>query len=109
MTKIGIPRLQTEKALNHPTGDIAEVYDRHDYLPEERTALERWSDDLADVGAGRDSKVVALSRRARLWRRKPHARVERQIMSRGHCGTTLGSTVRLDCQDCSCRATLSHA
>lgn len=41
MTKLGIPRLNVEKVLNHSTGDIAEVYDRHDYLPEKRSALEK--------------------------------------------------------------------
>jgi integrase len=46
MTKLGIPRLHVEKVLNHSTGDIAEVYDRHDYLPEKRIALVRWAEEL---------------------------------------------------------------
>ena len=49
MTKIGVPRLHVEKVLNHATGDIAEVYDRHDYLPEKRAALDRWGTRLADI------------------------------------------------------------
>lgn len=49
MTKIGVPRLHVEKVLNHATGDIAEVYDRHDYLPEKRAALEKWADHLQTV------------------------------------------------------------
>ncbi|MGH8229635.1 MAG: hypothetical protein ACREU3_17320 [Steroidobacteraceae bacterium] len=49
MTKIGVPRLHVEKVLNHSTGDIAEVYDRHDYLPEKRAALERWADHLNSI------------------------------------------------------------
>ena len=47
MTRIGIPRLHVEKVLNHSTGDIAEVYDRHDYLPEKQAALEKWSEHLS--------------------------------------------------------------
>lgn len=49
MTKIGIPRLHVEKVLNHATGDIAEVYDRHDYLPEKRAALDRWAAQLTEI------------------------------------------------------------
>jgi integrase len=49
MTKIGIPRLHVEKVLNHATGDIAEVYDRHDYLPEKRAALEKWATHLTGI------------------------------------------------------------
>jgi integrase len=46
MTKLKIPRLHVEKVLNHSTGDIAEVYDRHDYLPEKQIALNRWAEEL---------------------------------------------------------------
>jgi integrase len=54
MTKLGIPRLHVEKVLNHSTGDIAEVYDRHDYLPEKRAALEKWGAHLTAIVPGRD-------------------------------------------------------
>jgi integrase len=46
MTRLGIPRLHVEKVLNHSTGDIAEVYDRHDYASEKREALEKWAAHL---------------------------------------------------------------
>jgi integrase len=46
MTRLGIPRLHVEKVLNHSTADVAEVYDRHDYATEKRTALERWAAHL---------------------------------------------------------------
>src|SRR6185437_12082298 len=49
MTKLKVPRLHVEKVLNHSTGDIAEVYDRHDYLPEKRVALEKWAAHLQTV------------------------------------------------------------
>jgi integrase len=53
MTKLKVPRLHVEKVLNHSTGDIAEVYDRHDYLPEKRTALETWAKHLEGIVAGK--------------------------------------------------------
>jgi integrase len=62
MTKIGVPRLHVEKVLNHATGDIAEIYDRHDYLPEKRAALEKWGKHLSAVIKDRDEKVVPLVR-----------------------------------------------
>lgn len=65
MTKIGIPRLHVEKVLNHSTGDIAEVYDRHDYGPEKRVALERWAASLADILEKRPRKVVPMRRPSR--------------------------------------------
>lgn len=60
MTKLKIPRLHVEKVLNHSTGDIAEVYDRHDYLPEKRVALERWADQLSAIVEGRKADVVPI-------------------------------------------------
>lgn len=59
MTKLGIPRLHVEKVLNHSTGDIAEVYDRHDYLPEKRVALERWGEHLRAIMEGREQQTIA--------------------------------------------------
>lgn len=62
MTKLGTPRLHVEKVLNHSTGDIAEVYDRHDYLPEKRAALEKWGEHLQAIIEGREQTVVPLAR-----------------------------------------------
>jgi integrase len=64
MTKLGVPRLHVEKVLNHATGDIAEIYDRHDYLPEKKAALEKWATHLRVILAGKERKVVALQRSA---------------------------------------------
>lgn len=55
-----IPRLHVEKVLNHATSDIAEVYDRHDYLDEKRAALERWAKYLENIIAGKEAAVVQL-------------------------------------------------
>ena len=64
MTKIGVPRLHVEKVLNHSTGDIAEVYDRHNYLPEKRAALEKWGAHLQTIIEGREQTVVPMVRHA---------------------------------------------
>jgi len=62
MTRIGVPRLHVEKVLNHSVADIAEIYDRHTYLPEKRIALDRWSTELANILANKERKVVPLER-----------------------------------------------
>jgi len=57
-----VPRLHVEKVLNHSTGDIAEVYDRHDYLPEKRAALEKWAEHLQDILDATAANVAPLPR-----------------------------------------------
>lgn len=62
MTRIGVPRLHVEKVLNHSVSDIAEIYDRHDYLPEKQAALARWAEHLRGILKG-ESNVIALPTR----------------------------------------------
>jgi integrase len=64
MTRLGVPRLHVEKVLNHATGDIAEIYDRHDYAPEKKAALEKWAAHLQELVAGKERKVSPMPRRA---------------------------------------------
>jgi integrase len=64
MTKLGVPRLHVEKVLNHAIGDIGEIYGRHDYLPEKKAALDKWSTHLQEIIAGKERKVVPMERRA---------------------------------------------
>jgi integrase len=64
MTKLGVPRLHVEKVLNHSTGDIAEIYDRHNYADEKRVALDRWGEYLTNLVEGREQTVVPLARSA---------------------------------------------
>jgi integrase len=64
MTMLGTPRLHVEKVLNHSTGDIAEVYDRHDYLAEKRVALERWGAHVTDIITGKKSNIVPMPKAA---------------------------------------------
>jgi integrase len=49
MTASGVPRLHVEKVLNHTIDDVAEIYDRHDYSAEKRTALNRLSHSLEKI------------------------------------------------------------
>jgi integrase len=64
MTKLRVPRLHVEKVLNHATGDIAEVYDRHDYLREKRVALEKWGRHLATIIEDKEQEIVPMVRHA---------------------------------------------
>lgn len=65
MTKLKeVQRLHVEKILNHSTGALAETYDTNDYLPEKRAALEKWGEHLADIIAGKASKVAPLPKKA---------------------------------------------
>jgi integrase len=65
MAKLKIPRLHIAKVLNHATGDITGVYDRHDYLPEKREALEKWAAHLSDIIAGKETNVLEMPKKAR--------------------------------------------
>jgi integrase len=65
MTMLGIPRLHVSKVLNHADEGITAVYDKHDYLPEMRKALETWADYLAAIVSGRARKVVPIDHTAR--------------------------------------------
>jgi integrase len=60
MTAIGVPRLHVAKVLNHSTGDITAIYDRHDYSEEKKAALNRWADHLTAVLANKKPKVIPL-------------------------------------------------
>jgi integrase len=64
MTATGTPRLHVEKVLNHTISDVAEVYDRHDYLEEKRAALDRWAATLWEL-LNRGSSTVVPIRNAR--------------------------------------------
>jgi integrase len=66
MTRMSVPRLIVAKLLNHSAGDrdtvTGEVYDRNEYLPERRTALEQWANRMEALAAGRQqSNVVEMA------------------------------------------------
>lgn len=67
MQRLGVRFEVTEAILNHVSGSrsgVAGIYQRHDWGPEKKAALQAWSDHLALVLAGADkSNVVQLAER----------------------------------------------
>jgi len=52
MARLGIPPHVADKVLNHQSGTIfgvAAVYQRHEFLPERREALDLWGAHVADI------------------------------------------------------------
>jgi integrase len=43
LARLGIPKDVSERCLNHRLPNMEEVYNRHDYVPERRAALEKWT------------------------------------------------------------------
>ena len=52
MTELSISRLVVSKILNHSDGSITGVYDRYEYGPEQRRALEAWGARLKEIISG---------------------------------------------------------
>jgi integrase len=59
---VGIAPHVIERVLNHKTGGIQRVYQRHEYGKEKREALDRWAEHIARLlGEGNGaSNVVSL-------------------------------------------------
>jgi hypothetical protein len=52
MARLGVAPHVADKILNHQSGTIsgvAAVYQRHDFLAERQTALERWGTHVAQI------------------------------------------------------------
>ena len=49
MNRLAIPREHIERVLNHLPPKIVRVYDRHDYQPEMRAALQFWATELERI------------------------------------------------------------
>jgi hypothetical protein len=64
----GISKEMRDRLQNHPEGDVSSRhYDRYDYLPERRAAMDKWADYLDKVIAGTvddGSNVVPLRKAA---------------------------------------------
>jgi integrase len=61
MAELGIRVEVIEQVLNHRSGTfrgIVGVYQRHDYLPERRQALDRWGAHIAAIVAGAPDNIV---------------------------------------------------
>lgn len=64
--RLGVPRFDVKKILNHVDSDITAVYDRHSYDPEKRRALDAWGDLLGKILANDKAakSVVSIHREA---------------------------------------------
>jgi integrase len=65
LARLGIPRDDRLAVLAHAYGDVHEVYDHYDRLPQKRAALEAWERHLREVIADQpkaDGKVLPLRR-----------------------------------------------
>jgi integrase len=64
LQRLGVRLEVTEAVLGHVAGSrggIVGVYQRHEFLPEQRVALERWAEHVARVTSGEPGKLVRLA------------------------------------------------
>jgi integrase len=65
LARLGIPRDDRLAVLAHSYGDVHEIYDQYDRLPQKRAALEAWERHLRKVIAGKPAggaEIVTLRR-----------------------------------------------
>jgi integrase len=66
MAKIGIAVPVIEKVLAHRSGTfrgIVGTYQRHSFLPEMTTAMQKWDDHIEQLVSGKPAKILKLRRR----------------------------------------------
>ena len=51
MSKLGVRKHISERALNHSVGEIEGIYDLYEYIKEKRAALKRWEKQLRKLEA----------------------------------------------------------
>jgi integrase len=49
LSKLGVPKHISERVLNHSKETVEGTYDLYEYVPEKRTALERWEKRLREL------------------------------------------------------------
>jgi integrase len=64
LAALGVDVIVCERALNHSLGGLIAIYDKHDYLPERRRALELWAAFLEACEQGEPWNVTPLRREA---------------------------------------------
>jgi integrase len=62
MSEAGIPPFHVEAVLNHVSGSstVAKIYNKNTFESEKAAALTRWDQHVADLIAGRSSKVTPI-------------------------------------------------
>jgi integrase len=67
LARIGIDLPTIEQILNHQSGSFAGivgVYQRHDFIPEKKLALQRWAQHVASLVGGTERTVLPLRQTA---------------------------------------------
>ncbi len=65
LAELGVPQIVAEKVLNHAERNVlVKTYDRHEYAPEKRDALERWATRLREIIEPPPENVVPLKAKA---------------------------------------------
>ena len=49
MARLGIPKITISRVLNHAEGGVTDIYVRHFYLEEKRSALNQWARKLREI------------------------------------------------------------
>ena len=61
--RLGVMPHVVSAVLGHVHGDrVARIYNRANYIDEQRSALARWADHVTGLAEGRESRIVALVR-----------------------------------------------
>ena len=63
LARLGVDHVVAECVLGHRMPGVAGVYDRHDYVPEMRCALQRWADHIDRIVSGEPVWNVVEMRR----------------------------------------------
>jgi len=67
LSELGVAPDVGERILGHTMGKIRSVYDKHDYLPQMRAALETWARTLTSLMSGQEREradVIPIRRSA---------------------------------------------
>lgn len=75
LAALGVRREVAERCLGHAIRGVEGTYDRHNYLKERRTALERWTGVLMEAERG-GSTIISIHQTSRA-RRAGQVRVTR--------------------------------
>jgi integrase len=60
LSALGVDHIVAKKVVNHSLHGMDQVYDRHNYLLEKRSALDTWAGRLQEIIEGRAPKVVSI-------------------------------------------------
>lgn len=58
--RLGIPPHVCEATINHLPAKLIQIYDRHTYAAEKKSALQQWAAHVEAIIAGKHSNVVAM-------------------------------------------------